>query len=70
MTCNNLIYIYIFHLLYIYGNKRVSEMRAPLAARRKPAWGPEQATRGVLYVFEHKKKNILIHSPHNCIIAF
>ena len=27
------------------GNKRVSQMRAPLEARREPAGGPEQATK-------------------------
>ena len=27
-------------------NKRVSQMRAPLAAHREPAWGPGQAAKG------------------------
>ena len=31
------------------GNKHVSEMRVPLAARRKSARGPEQAAKCAIY---------------------
>ena len=50
-------------------NKRVLDMRAPLAARREPAMGPEQAAKCAI-CFEHKTKNILIHAPHTRIVAF
>ena len=31
--------------MYLLGNKQFSEMRAPLAARREPAGGSEQAAK-------------------------
>ena len=37
-------------------------MRVPLAARGEPA-GIQNRQSSVLYVFEHKTKNILIHAP-------
>ena len=44
-------------------------MRAPLAACREPAGGPEQAAKCAI-CFEHKTKNVLIHAPHTRILAF
>ena len=56
-------------LLSVPLNKRVSEMWAPLAALRKPA-GVQNRPPGMLYVFEHKTKNILTHAPHTHTLAF
>ena len=44
-------------------------MQAPLAARRERA-GFQTRPSSVLYVFEHKTKNILIHAPHTRTVAF
>ena len=38
-------------------------------ACRKPAGGQNRSP-SVLYVLEHKTKNILIHAPHTCSVAF
>ena len=51
------------------GNKRVSEMRAPIAARREPV-GAQNRLLNMLYVFEHKTKYILIHVAHTHTVAF
>ena len=44
-------------------------MRAPRATRHKPA-GVQNRQPSVLYVFEDKKKTILIHALHTRIVAF
>ena len=54
---------------WVVNNKRVSETRAPLAVRREPA-GVQNSSPSVLYGFEHKTKNILIHAPHTHNVAF
>ena len=43
-------------------NRRVSQIRAPLAAFREPA-GRHNRLLDVLYVFKHKPQYILIHAP-------
>ena len=59
---------HIVHLTGLY-NKRVSDMWAPLAACREPA-GVQNRQQSVLYVFECRSKNILIHAPNTRIVAF
>ena len=44
-------------------------MRAPLATSREPA-GVQNKDANALYVFEHKTKNILIHTRHTHYVAF
>ena len=62
-------YIYIIIVKTLQHNKRFSETRASPAACREPA-GVQNRHPSVLYVFEHKTKNILIHAPHIRIAAF
>ena len=50
-------------------NRLVSQMRAPLAVCREPA-GKLWQLWNVLYVFEHKRKYLLIHAPFTRIVVF
>ena len=51
------------------GNRLISQMRAPLAACRKPVWKLWQLSK-VLNVFEYKTLYILIHAPFTRIVVF
>ena len=44
------------------GNKRVSQMWAPLAARREPAGGPEQATKWAICFWSY---NVIYSNPRS-----
>ena len=48
-------------------NRRVSQIRAPLAACRERA-GRYNRLLGVLYVFKHKPQYVLIHVPYTRIV--
>ena len=50
-------------------NRRVSQMRAPLAACHEPMGGNNRLSY-VLYAFEHKTLNLLIHAPYVRILVF
>ena len=50
-------------------NRLVSQMRAPLAACRKPAGKLWQLCK-VLYGFEHKMQYLFIHAPSTRIVVF
>ena len=50
-------------------NKRVSQMRAPLAACHEPG-GSYDRLLEVLYVFEHKMQYDFIHAPYARIMVF
>ena len=50
-------------------NIQVSQMRAPLAACRKPV-GRYNRLSYILYVSEHEMQNLLIHAPYTHIVVF
>ena len=61
-------YVYVHTFVYLF-NKRVSQMRAPLATRHEPA-GIQIGPPNGFYIFEQKTKYIVIHIPHIRTVAF
>ena len=54
------------HYVSISELKKFGHPWQPVANQR----GSRTRPPSVLYVFEHKTKNILIHTPHTCTVAF
>ena len=64
--------IYMYFLVRTLGlahNRRVSQMRAPIAACREPV-GSYNRLLDMLYVFEHKMQYLLIHAPYTRVVVF